>query len=261
MTTLPRGGCGSVRRLQTADDLTDLLELYVKAERLAPASRPWVLGNMVGGLDGTAAVAGRVGALSTPADARLFRELRTVPDVVLVGAETVRRERYGPVRLDAALEASRLEAGRPVAPPIAVLSGSLDIDWSIPLFADTDAGPRPLIITCASAPEARREEARAVAEVVLAGDDSVDLGSALHQLRERGAEVVLCEGGPTLLGGLAGAGLLDELCLTLTPLMGGDPLPLALTPPGAETSRFTLEHAVVDEDGTLFLRYERDRAR
>jgi riboflavin biosynthesis pyrimidine reductase len=250
-----------VRRLQTADEVTDLLGLYVRVERASRVDRPWVLGNMVGGLDGSAAVAGRVGELSTPADARLFRELRSVPDVVLVGAETVRRERYGPVRLDASLEASRLEAGRAAAPTIAVLSRSLDIDWSIPLFADTDGEARPLIITCASAPRARQKEARAFAEVVLAGDDSVDLGSALHQLRQRGTEVVLCEGGPTLLGQLAGTDLLDELCLTLTPLMGGDPLPLALTPPGAGRSRYTLGHAVVDDDGTLFLRYERDRAR
>jgi riboflavin biosynthesis pyrimidine reductase len=199
---------------------------------------------MVGGLDGTAALSGRVGELSTPTDARLFKDLRALPDLVLVGASTVRQERYGPVRLE----------GR-AGPPVAVVSRSLAIDWDLPMF--TQDGPRPLVITCASSPAERREEAGRVADVIVTDGSSVDLSAALAELRGRGFSIVLCEGGPTLLGELAASGLLDELCLSLSPVMGGDPLPLAVSPAGAALTRFELRHCLTDEDGTVFLRYER----
>jgi len=102
------------------------------------------------------------------------------------------------------------------------------------------------------------DRARAAAPVVVAGDERVDLADALVQLRALGHEVVLCEGGPTLLGELAAAGLLDELCLTLSPMMGGDPLPVAVTPRGGGVTDFELRHTAVDA-GTLFLRYETRR--
>jgi riboflavin biosynthesis pyrimidine reductase len=247
-----------VRQLRAGDDVPDLLIPYREVERAAHSDRPWVLANMVGGLDGSAAVSGRVGALSTAADAQLFRELRSVADVVLVGAETVRRERYGPVRLSDALQTDRSAAGRAPLPPIAVVSRAGVFDWSIPLFADSGPAVRPLIVTCSAGAPGRLDEAARHAEVLVAGEESVDLASALRRLRDRGADVVLCEGGPTLLGELVAAGLLDELCLTITPVMGGDPLPLSIAPKGAGLARFGLSHALVDDDGTLFLRYERD---
>jgi riboflavin biosynthesis pyrimidine reductase len=245
-----------VRELRAGDDVQDLMTPYRQVSRPPRGDRPWVLANMVGSLDGSAAVAGRVGVLSTPADAQLFRELRSVADVVLVGAETVRRERYGPVRLNEALQADRVRAGQSPLPPIAVVSRAAAFDWSIPLFADSDPAVRPLLVTCTAAHPAQLDEASQHAELVMAGESSVDVADALRQLRERGAGVVLCEGGPTLLGGLVAAGLLDELCLTITPVMGGDPLPLSVAPVGADLARFALAHTLVDDDGTLFLRYE-----
>src|SRR3954470_15864036 len=101
-----------MEQVTAQEELSDLLRLYEEVDRPAPDGRPWVLGNMVGGLDGCAAMSGRVGALSTPMDAALFRELRSVADVVLAGAETVRRERYGPVRLAEPLRATRVAGGR-----------------------------------------------------------------------------------------------------------------------------------------------------
>jgi riboflavin biosynthesis pyrimidine reductase len=211
---------------------------------------------MVGSLDGSAAVGGRVGVLSTPADAQLFRELRSVADVVVVGAETVRRERYGPVRLSESLQADRVAAGRAALPRIAVVTRACAFDWSIPLFADSDPALRPILVTCAAAEPSQLDEASEHADLIVTGDAAVDLGGALQVLHERGAGVVLCEGGPTLLGDLVARGLLDELCLTITPVMGGDPLPLSVAPPDSDLARFTLRHALADEDGSLFLRYE-----
>ena len=117
-----------------AEPLADALQPYVDVDRTPRPGGCWVLSNMVAGLDGTAAISGRVGALSSPRDAELFRRLRSVADVVLVGAETVRRERYGPIRLDEDLLAARRQRGQ-AAPRFAVVSASLDLDPDLPLFA------------------------------------------------------------------------------------------------------------------------------
>jgi riboflavin biosynthesis pyrimidine reductase len=216
------------------------------------------MANMVGGLDGSAAIAGRVAALSTEPDAALFRLIRALADVVLVGAETVRRERYRSIRLPDRQAAARRAAGRPAAPPLAVVTRSLDLDWSGDAFAGAPAESRTLVITCKAADARRLEQAREVADIVIAGEDRVEPEQALLRLSERGHRVVLCEGGPTLLGELVAAGRLDELCLTIAPLMGGDPLPVSVTPPGAPLRHFALRHVISDGD-TLFLRYERGR--
>jgi riboflavin biosynthesis pyrimidine reductase len=211
---------------------------------------------MVGGLDGSAAIGGRVGALSTGPDAALFRLMRTLADVVLVGAETVRREGYRSIRLPEKQAAARRAAGRPAVPRLAVVTRSLGLDWSGNTFAGAPAESRALVITCKAADARLVDCARGVADVIMAGEDRVDPGQAVLRLGELGHRVVLCEGGPTLLGELVAADRLDELCLTIAPLMGGDPLPVAVAPPGAPLRHFTLQH-VLRDGGTLFLRYER----
>lgn len=241
-----------------AQPVDDLLDLYL-VDRDPVGGRPWVLANMVGGLDGSAAVGGRVGALSDETDAVLFRSLRAVADVVVVGAETARLERYGPVRLPDDLVAIRVAAGLSPTPPIAIVSRSLRLDWDMALFAAPEAAgaPRPIIVTCAAADPAALERAEAVATVLVAGEGEVEPAAALAALRERFAvKVGLCEGGPTLLGQVAAAGLLDELCLTISPVLGGDPLPVSVTPAGAALTRMDLVH-VAEAHGSLYLRYLR----
>jgi riboflavin biosynthesis pyrimidine reductase len=223
----------------------------------------WVIANMVAGLDGAAAVGGRVGALSGPADQQLYRTLRADADVVLVGAGTVRAERYGPVRLSDDQMADRTDTGRPAVPPIAVVTRSLDLDPTIPLFAASREGfvPRPIVVTCADAPPDAREAAAEHAEVIVAGSATVDLAAALGDLRARGLSRVLTEGGPALLGELIDLDLLDELRLTLAPFVGGDPLPIAtnVAPEGRALTRFDLAD-VHQIDGHVFLRYLTRRA-
>ena len=211
---------------------------------------------MVAGLDGTASVDGRVGALSTKPDQELFRRMRQIADIVLVGAETVRREGYGAVRLDEKAQALRRQLGQSPIPPLAVVSRSLAFDWGAKVFADAPEDARTHVITCTAADPARRAEAEEVAEVIVAGDDRVEPAAAMHALAELGHGVVLCEGGPNWLGELVAADRLDELCLSVAPLMGGDPLPVSVTPPGAGLAEFELK-GVMAEDHTLFLRYER----
>lgn len=241
--------------LEPGVDLPHLLAPY--AAVLRPVDdRCWVMANMVGSLSGSAAIAGRVGALSHGPDAQLFTDMRSLADVVLVGAETVRREGYGPVRLRPELVKLRQASGRPDVPPIAIVTRSLDLDWQSRLFAEASADARTLIITCEAADARRLAQAREVADVIVAGIERVEPGLALAELHRRDRGVVLCEGGPRLLGELAAEGLLDELCLTVAPVLGGDPLPVSVTPPGAELQQLSLCHAVAADD-TLFLRYER----
>jgi riboflavin biosynthesis pyrimidine reductase len=246
-----------VHRLVAGDELADLLEPYTSVLRDPSAGRCWVLANMVGGLDGSAAIGGRVGDLSDDTDQRLFRSLRSLSDVVLVGAETVRREGYGPVRLTDDQQAERLRAGRRATPAIAIVSRSLRLDWESSLFAGTADDARTIVVTCSAAEPARRARAATVADVIVAGEDRVDPAVALCELAARGIRVALCEGGPTLLGELAAADLLDELCLTVAPVLGGDPLPVAVAPESSPLIRLRLAHVLAEAD-TLYLRYQRD---
>lgn len=244
--------------LDQGPDVPDPLAPYLDVDRSRPLHECWVTGHMVAGLDGTAAVDGKVGPLSTGSDQALFRSMRQIADIVLLGAETVRREKYGVVRLDESAQAQRRALGQPPLPPVAVVSRTLDFDWSARVFADAPPGARTHVITCEAADPARRAEAEKVATVVIAGQERVDPATALRALSDLGHRVVLCEGGPTWLGELVAADRLDELCLSISPLMGGDPLPVAVTPPGAGTAAFALKGAMA-EAGTLFLRYERSR--
>jgi riboflavin biosynthesis pyrimidine reductase len=245
-----------VRILRDGPAIADPLAPYAEVDRTRGPGACWVMAHVVGGLDGSAAIRGRVGALSTAPDAQLFTLMRALADVVLVGAETVRAEGYGAVRLPRERVEAREAAGRPGTPPLAVVTRSLDLDWSAKAFTDAPPWSRTLVITCAAADPGRLERARAVADVVIAGDDQVDPELAVARLSELGHRVVLCEGGPTWLGEVVAAGLLDELCLTVSPLMGGDPLPVSVSPAGAPLTHFALRHVLRDGD-TLFLRYER----
>ena len=199
--------------------------------------RPAVRLNMIASADGGAQLGGVSGGLGGPADAALFRRLRAMADIVLVAAGTLRAEHYGPADV-----------------PIAVVTRSLRLDWSGHFFRDQRA--RPLIVTVATAPAAELARAAEVAEVVLAGERDVDLAQALDALGRRGHANVLAEGGPTLNAELVAAGLLDELCLTLSPaLLGGAGVKRILDgTPLPELARLELR-SLCEEDGFLFLRY------
>jgi len=225
---------------------------------------------MVASADGAAAADGLSGGLSSPGDRRLFWLLRGLADVILVGAGTARTEGYRPTRGKDNWAELGLRAGRPAAPPLALVSRALVLDPAAPLIADAPADARTIVITCAASPADRRAELAGVADVIVAGDDAVDLTMALAALAGRGLGRVLCEGGPTLLTGLAACGALDELCLTLSPVLAG-PSPVRVTarpltahpertgPGEAEAAfpcaRLRLAH-VLEEDGNLFCRYE-----
>lgn len=241
-----------------ADGDGDVLSLYRDAPRPPPEDRPWVLANFVSGLDGSIAIKGRVASLTSTADQVVFRLLRELADVVMVAAGTVRAEGYGPVVLDEAARRRRTERGQQPVPPVAVVTRSLQLDLASRLF--TEGSTRPLVITVEQADPVARDAIEEVADVIVAGETVVDPARALAALAERGAQVVTCEGGPSLTTLLLGAGLLDELCLTVTPLVGGDPLRLVADEPQLALQRFDLAHAVAGGRDELFLRYVSPRA-
>ncbi len=174
---------------------------------------------MISSLDGAVAVAGRSGGLGGPADRKLFSALRSLCDVILVGAGTARIERYGPPEVPLEMQHLREARGQSAVPPIAVVTQSCALDWGSSLFHG--AGPRPIIITPGNVRAEALIAAREVADVLTTGVSAVDLVSALRVLREHGMGHVLCEGGPTLNTSLAAAQLVDELCITLSPQLAG----------------------------------------
>ena len=174
---------------------------------------------MVASLDGAITIADRSRGLGGMADKAMFSALRGVADLVLAGAGTVRAEGYGPARPSDATRAARRARGQTEAPRLAVVTRSLDLDLTTPLFTESEAPP--MVITCASADAGRQAAVAAVADVLVVGDESVDLADAFAQLRQRGVEVVTCEGGPSLNGDLVVADLIDEWDLTVSPLLVG----------------------------------------
>jgi riboflavin biosynthesis pyrimidine reductase len=247
-----------MRRLwPEAGEVDDVAALVAAEARPAPPDRPWVLVNMVASLDGAITVDGRSGGLGRPADKAMFSALRAVADLVLVGAGTARAEGYGPARPSEATQAARLRRGQAAVPRIAVVTGSLDLDLASPLFSDATA--RTIVVTHQQADPARRAAAAQVADVVVAGSGAVDLAAALRSLRDLGASVVACEGGPRLNGDLVAADLVDEWDLTVSPLLVGGDSGRAAAGAGHPDGRELVLDRVLEGDGLLLTRWVRAR--
>jgi riboflavin-specific deaminase-like protein len=238
-------------------DVEDVGALVGAEERPPLPDRPWVLVNMVASLDGAITIAGRSGGLGGPADKAMFFALRGIADVILVGAGTVRAERYGPPRANDEVRAARRARGQAEVPRLAVVTRSLDLDPSAKLFSDPST--RPYVVTHRGAPRDRVDALADVAEVLALGDDEVDLPATLAHLREAGASTVTCEGGPALNGDLIAHDLVDEWDLTLAPLLvAGD---AGRSSRGAlpDPRDFQLAR-LLEEDGELLGRWVRGRA-
>jgi riboflavin biosynthesis pyrimidine reductase len=203
-------------------------------------------------------VDGLSGKLGGAADHRVFSVLRSLADVIVVAAGTVRAEGYGPVELGAETQEVRRRRGQTPVPAIAVVTRSCNLDWQSPFF--TAATVRPTVVTVARAPGDHRSRATDVADVVIAGEHDVDLRRALDEIGGRGARSVLAEGGPSLNAQLAGAGLLDEVCLTLSPSIVGGDAKRIVTGPALDASAMLRLCSLCEEGGYLFLRYRTDRA-
>jgi riboflavin biosynthesis pyrimidine reductase len=232
-------------------DDTALTRLYAPEDRSVPRLRV----NFVTSLDGAVALDGYSAGLSGPVDKRVFAQLRNLCDALLVGAGTLRDEGYRELDLGARRGAWRRSVGLAEQPTLVVVSGRLDLPADHPAF--TAAPVRPIVLTSASAPADRIAALSAVADVLVHGDVEIDLPAGLAALAARGLTQVLCEGGPHLFGALTAADAVDELCLTVSPLLAGPGAGrITAGPPVPDPRRLALAH-VLEGDGNLLLRYTR----
>lgn len=215
----------------TPDD-AELERLYAYPD----GEGPWLRVNFVATLDGAAHAAdGRSGSLGGDADTHVFGVLRSLADVVVVGAGTARAEGYGPADV-----------------PVAVVSRSLDVP-------DRLVVPGQLVITTTDAPADRLAALGAVVDVIAVGSGEIDWPAALEELTARGLRRILCEGGPSLHGDLVTLDLVDELCLTIAPVLAAGDAPRIAHGTAAVDRPMTLGHCV-EVDGVLLTRWVRDRA-
>jgi riboflavin biosynthesis pyrimidine reductase len=234
-------------------DDVDPFELYAADQRMPPPDRPWVLANMIASLDGATHVDGLSGGLGSDADRLTFRAIRAVADMILVAAGTARSEQYHPVRTNPDVVESRLARGQAERPRLAIVTRHLDLDFDGELFTSPDP---PIVLTTEKAPQTRVRLAEDRTTVVQFPGDRVDVGDAVRALGELGAHIVLSEGGPTLIGQLAVADVLDELCLSTSPLLvGGDAA--RVTDVATTTHRRFELSRVLEADSMLLLRYVR----
>lgn len=223
----------------------------VNSESRKADSRPWVLVNFVTSIDGATTVKGRSSALGDDDDLAMFKAIRSLPDVILVGAGTVRAEDYRPVILDEERWAIRRERGQADDPILAIVSGSLGVDPEARVFGDPDH--KPLILTSTTADPGRLVNLGDMAEIAFLAE----LTPAMILAQLGAASVVLLEGGPSLTGQFVAAGLVDEMCLTVSPVMvGGDSKRVAVGVEASPPLGMRLDRAHIGAE-SLFLRYLR----
>ena len=202
----------------------------------AGPDRPFVAMNFAATVDGRAAIGGVSGPIGSATDTAMLVALRKRFEAVMIGAGTMRAERYGAL---------------PGGQPIVIVSARLDLPWDAPLF--TEGGGSVAVLTSS---EAEPPETAASLQVIR-HEGAVDLPEALRQLRhELGIRALLCEGGPHLHGELQAAGLVDDLFLTIAPKLAGGEAPRILE--GALPGLVRLQLSwLLEEDGELFARYSR----
>ena len=239
---LPDPGPTSVEEQLAGLDLIDL----------AYAERPYTVVNFAVTLDGRAAIEGRAGPIGSRTDMEMLQRLRTRVDAVMIGAGTMRAERYGRMVSDPALRARRERNGLAHDPLAVLISGRLDLPWDATLF--TDGGGRVVVFTTA---EAEPPATETPLEVIRHEGPAVDLLEVTRYLREeRGIRALLCEGGPGLHSEMQALGLVDEIFVTLAPKLSGGPEPRLIEGEQPQISEWELAW-LLEEGGELFARYRR----
>jgi riboflavin biosynthesis pyrimidine reductase len=240
-----------------AEPISDdrLAELYAYP---ADPTRCLVRGNAITSLDGGASTDGTSGGLGGPGDRRLFRVLRELADVIVVGAGTARAENYSGAQMSVPQRRNRQRRGQSEVPPIALVTRSGHLEHDLPVLTRTEV--MPLVLTCNDAVADTSARLTGVADVIAcsaADPAEVDPRAVLAALADRGLLRVLCEGGPTLMGTFVEHGLLDELCLTTAPMLVGGSAPRITAGPGHVLTGMRREHLISDADGYLYGRYTR----
>lgn len=238
------------------DDDGRLAAFYSYPESL---DRCWVRANMISSLDGGATDDGKAGGLAGPGDRALFCRMRQETDVVLVGASTVRIENYSGAQMSVAQRQERHARGQAELPPIAIVTHGADFDHDAKIFTRTEVPP--LIVTCRDTVEEASGRFGSLAEIIDASGahtDRVDPAVMLAIFAERGLRRVLSEGGPSLISLLTEHDLLDELCITIAPILVGGLARRISTGSGEAHTRMRRSHLLTDDEGYLYMRYVKD---
>ncbi|WP_421840553.1 pyrimidine reductase family protein [Mycobacterium sp.] len=234
-------------------DDRELTEFY----RYPPdLNRAWLRANFIASLDGGATAENTSGAMAGPGDRAVFNLLRELADVIVVGAGTVRVEGYSGAHIAVAQRQQRQARGQSEVPQLAVVTKSGRLDRNMAVFTRTEVPP--LVITCAAAVRQAKDQLADLAEVVAcSGDDpgEIDQAALLARLAGRGMRRILTEGGPMLLGAFLERSLLDELCLTIAPMIVGGAARRIATGSGQLLTRMRCAHVLTDEAGYLYTRY------
>jgi riboflavin biosynthesis pyrimidine reductase len=233
---------------------SEALAMAYAYPQLSP-EQSWVRANFISTLDGAAAGDdGRSSSINTGVDRDVFRLLRALCDVILVGAGTARVEGYRRATVRAPW--SYLRHGRPAHPTMAVVSRSADIP---PMLSQArESSGEVLLVTCRRAGAEAIDLARETLgedQVIVEGEETVDLAAAMGSLVVRGLPRILCEGGPHLMGDLAAAGCLDELCLSIAPLLVGADHPRITAGPALTAN--LVPRLLIESEGTLIGRWVR----
>lgn len=212
--------------------------------------RPFIAANMITTLDGRASVRGRSKELGSEVDSELLLKLRRRFDAVMVGAGTIRAERYGRIISDAGARAAREQIGLSPDPLAVIVSGSLNLPFDAPIF--TCGAGKVLIFTNSDRAVPHTDTTLEVER----SDGPIAVEKVLLHLRRRcGVRAVLCEGGPRLFGQLEAADAVDELFLTISPeLVGGEPSPRILEGALGDPKKKQLRE-LHEFEGELFARY------
>lgn len=224
-----------------------------------PLDRCWVRANMISSLDGGATDDGKAGGLAGRGDRALFARMRQEADVVLVGASTVRIENYSGAQMSLAQRQERQRRGQAEVPPIAVVTHGADFEHDAKIFTRTEVPP--LIMTSRDAVDDARGRFGSVAEVIDASGahgDRVDLGMVLKTFADRRLLRVLSEGGPAMISLLIEQGVIDELCVTIAPILVGGQARRIATGSGEAHTRMRRSHLLTDDEGYLYTRYVKD---
>ena len=251
MATAPPGETHGVTRLLPDVAETTISEQLAALElaELGLDDRPYVVLNFAATVDGRAAIAGRSGPIGSEVDTEVLQRLRTRVDCVMIGAGTMRAERYGRMVSDPDFRTWREQVGLAHDPLAVIVSNRLELPWDAPLF--TDSGGRVVIFTAAD--EEPPETATPV--TIVRHPAGVELDRALQHLRtDLGIRSVLCEGGPTLHGRLREGGLADELFLTIAPKLAGGEAPRILEGALPDIDELELVWLLAHES-ELFTRY------
>ena len=236
-------------RTEPGGEGIDPLELQMGYARGHP-DRPWVMANFITTIDGATVVEGGSTAINDDDDKAMFQAMRAVPDFIVVGAGTIRAEKYGPVDLDDERRSRRTAAGLEATPHLVIVSGSLDLDPEARVFSDPE-NHRVIVLTLENAPEDRSNRLSEVADVVRLAD----LGAGEIVRYFRMAKVILCEGGPSLMGQFVAEGLIDELAWTVAPLLAAGESPRLAHGARPESPVVMRLDRILHGDRSLFLRY------